>query len=146
MEKNQKKKVISLIIIVITAMAVAIAWLSVALYHTNEALNAAEADIEGMSFVEGKVVENKTGGVVTASLKGWSYFKDDTFITASKPVPTGTIEGIFCSLHNAGLMEACKGDLVKLKFSKQVTVKSGTSSEKTYYLVGNYYISDAKVG
>ena len=42
----------------------AVVVLSVLLSNTKQSLKAAEADIEGMSFVEGKVVEDTFGGGV----------------------------------------------------------------------------------
>lgn len=140
-----KKKKVFLVVSIIV-MLTTIIGLSVALYHTTTSLKATQADLAGMSFKQGDVVESKSGGIVTVSLKNWSYFRNDDFITSSKPVPEGTLEGIFCSLHTGGHVDSFNGNLAKLKFSKQVTVKSGTSSEKTYYLVGNYYIADTNVG
>ena len=136
------KNIIVAILLVISLFA--IVGLSVILHNTNTSLEAAQADIDGMSFVEGKVIENKNGGIVTASLKSWSYYQDDTFITESKTLPEGNLNSIFCSLHSKDLVYGLNKDLVKLKFSKKITVSSGETS-KTYFLVGNYYISSTSI-
>lgn len=134
------KKFIAVILAV--ALVATIGGISWNLYHTKEALAAAEADIAGMSFTEGKVIEGSKGtGIVTVSLNTWLYFEDDSFITSPKPAGL-SLNAIFCNLHNSGLVDSFNGNLAKLKYTKQITVKG--SSEKTYYLVGDYYVSAAQ--
>ena len=126
-------------VFIIIAMIAAIAILSVSLYNSNENLDAAKADIEGMSFVEGKVIEGTSGGVVTVSLKKAVYFDSDDFITENKA--TGKpVEDIFCNLHKSNLIMGFDNNLAKVLYSKQIVVKEG-GTEKTYYRVGDYYIA-----
>lgn len=127
-------------ILLVLALVATIGGLSVSLYNTKTSLSAAEADIAGMSFTEGDVIESsKNGGIVTASLNSWVYFEDDQFITVNKPVGT-SLKSIFYQLYNKDLVYAFKGDLVKLKYTKQVILKNG-NSEKVFFLVGDYYVS-----
>ena len=126
-------------VIIPIIMVVAIVLLSVSLYHTSTALKAAEADIAGMTFTEGKVVESGSGGVVTVSLKKAVYYESDDFITENKAIGK-PLEDVFCSLHTRGYILGFDNSLAKVVYSKQLIVKeSGT--EKCYYLVGDYYIA-----
>ncbi len=113
--------------------------LALQLSNTKKELAAARLDLEGMSFTEGQVVHGKTGGIVTGSVKTWTYFKDDSFITdpqtAGKPV-----EEVFCQLHKSDLITSFSGNLFKAKYTKEIIVKVG-ETEKSYYLVGDYYIT-----
>ena len=131
------KKFFKVIIPII--MVVAIALLSVSLYHTKAELKATKADIESMSFVEGKVVESDSGGVVTVSLKKSVCYESDDFITESKAAGK-PLEEIFCTLHTRGYVMGFDNNLAKVVYSKQVVVKEG-GTEKCYYLVGGYYIA-----
>ena len=114
-------------------------FLAVKLNSTQNQLKSTKLDLQGMTFTEGKVVEGKTGGIVTGSVKTWTYFKDDSFITdpktAGKPV-----EEIFCNLHKNDLIDSFSGNLFKAKYTKEIIVKVG-ETEKSYYLVGDYYIT-----
>jgi len=136
-----KKTGIVITSVIVIVMAIAIVGLSLSLYDSKTQLSAALADIDDMTFSEGKVFETESGGIVTASLKSWIYFQDDSFITAPKEEGT-SINGIFCDLHTTGFVDSMKGDLVKLKYTKQITVTSG-KTQKYYYLVGDYYITFA---
>lgn len=129
--------------IIIVLLIVAVIGLSFGLYYTYEKLASTESDLEGMLFTEGKVIETKTGGIVTASLKSWVYFEDDSFVTSNPKTEGTSINGIFCDLHTTGFVDSMKGDLVKLKYTKQILVKSG-ETEKSYYLIGDYYITFGK--
>lgn len=131
------KKFVKVLIIIIMVAAIAI--LSISLYNTNKSLEAAKADIEGMAFTEGKVIESTSGGVVTVSLKKAVCFESDDFITKNK-ASGKSIEDVFCDLHKTGLVMGFDNNLVKLVFSKQIVVKEG-GSEKCYYLVGDYYVA-----
>lgn len=127
-------------ILVVLALVATIGGLSVSLYNTKTSLSAAEADIDGMTFTEGKVIPaSKGGGIVTASLKSWVYFEDDSFVLLSKPSGM-SIENIFYDLYKSGLIDSFNGNLVKLKYTKEIIVKNG-STEKAYFLVGDYYVS-----
>ena len=131
------KKFFKVIIPII--MVVAIALLSVSLYHTNTALKAAKADIAGMTFTEGNVVESGSGGIVTVSLKKAVYYESDDFITENKALGK-PLEDVFCNLHTRGYILGFDNNLAKIVYSKQVVVKEG-GTEKCYYLVGDYYIA-----
>ena len=126
-------------ILLITAVVV----LSVMLSNTKQSLKAAEADIAGMTFTEGKVIEDTSGGgIVTVSLKKAVYYNNDNFITHKRPV-SNNLEEIFCELHKNGFVKGLNNNLIKLEYTKQIVVKdSGT--EKHYFLVGNYYIAVQK--
>ena len=101
--------------------------LSVLLGQTKNKLKVAKSEIASLSFVEGEeVVESSSEGIVTGSLKSWVFYTDDSFIKAD-------------------LITAFSNDLFKVKYSKKVIVKSGTTSEQTYYMVGGYYIAPAPV-
>ena len=128
-DRHLMKKLFSILVVV--ALIATIGGLSVSLYNTKASLSAAEADIEGMTFTEGKVIEgSKGGGIVTVSLKNWVYFEDDSFVSN----PTGSsLNTIFCELHKNGFVDSFNGNLAKLKYTKKITVRG--SDEKTYYLV-----------
>jgi len=140
MLKFKKGHVIA-IAIVIVAMAVTIAGLATDLHYTKASLDSALADIEGMSFVDGKVVESKVGGIVTASLDKWVYSKGDEVILSPKNYE-GLLGSILFELKEEGLLEGLSGNLVKLKYFKKVSVSSGTSEkEMEVFRVGDYYIT-----
>ena len=137
----KKKKFIRILFSLI--MIGTIVALSVFLFQTKSKLKVAESKIDSLSLVEGEVVENSSGGIVTGSLKSWVFYTDDSFINA--PKMGKSISLIFCELHKADLITAFSNDLFKVKYSKKVIVKSGTASEQTYYMVGGYYIAPAPV-
>ena len=137
----KKKKFIRILFSLI--MIGTIIALSVLLCQTKSKLKEAEAKIDNMSFVVGQVVESSSGGTVTGSLKSWVFYTDDSFINA--PKMGKSISLIFCELHKADLITSFSNDLFKVKYSKKVSVKSGTASEQTYYMVGGYYIAPASV-
>lgn len=137
----KKKKFIRILFSLI--MIGTIVALSVFLFQTKSKLKVAKSKIDSLSFVEGEVVENSSGGIVTGSLKSWVFYTDDSFINA--PKMGKSISLIFCELHKADLITAFSNDLFKVKYSKKVIVKSGTASEQTYYMVGGYYIAPASV-
>ena len=135
-DKMKRKTAVTLLIVFLLAV---IGLLGVALAGTQKQLNAYKLDLEGASFTEGKVVEGKTGGVITASNK-WVYFEDDAFILDTQA--TGkSVDEIFCSLHKNGNITSFSGTLFKAKYTKEIIVKDG-KTEKSYYLVGDYYITD----
>lgn len=137
----KKKKFIRTIFSLILIGAIVV--LSVFLYQTKNKLQTAENKIDSLSFVEGEVVETSSGGIVTGSLKSWVFYTDDSFIDS--PKMGKSISLIFCELHKADLITSFSNDLFKVKYSKKITVQSGTTSERTYYMVGSYYIAPASV-
>lgn len=137
----KKKKFIRMLFSLI--MIVTIVVLSVVLYQTKSKLNVAENKIDALSFVEGEVVTNSYDGIVTASLKSWVFYTDDSFVNT--PKMGKSISLIFCELHKADLITSFSNDLFKVKYSKKITVQTGTTSEITYYMVGSYYIAPASV-
>lgn len=137
----KKKKFIRMLFSLI--MIVTIVVLSVVLYQTKSKLNVAENKIDTLSFVEGEVVTNSYDGIVTASLKSWVFYTDDSFVNT--PKMGKSISLIFCELHKADLITSFSNDLFKVKYSKKITVQTGTTSEITYYMVGSYYIAPASV-
>lgn len=132
-------KKFSKFMLILIAIAL-IAGLSCALYSARTDLSNAKSTISSLTLTEGNVTENKNGGTVTVSLKRSMFFDDDKFITSSNSTGT-SIESIFCSLHKNGFVEAFQGDLVRLKFSRIITVTQKNGTEKKYYLVGDYYIT-----
>lgn len=138
----KKKKFIRILFSLI--MIGTIIALSVLLGQTKNKLKVAKSEIASLSFVEGEeVVESSSEGIVTGSLKSWVFYTDDSFINA--PKMGKSISLIFCELHKADLITTFSNDLFKVKYSKKVIVKSGTTSEQTYYMVGGYYIAPAPV-
>lgn len=137
----KKKKFIRMLFSLI--MIVTIVVLSVVLYQTKSNLKVAENKIDALSFVEGEVVTNSYDGIVTASLKSWVFYTDDSFVNT--PKMGKPISLIFCELHKADLITSFSNDLFKVKYSKKITVETGTTSEITYYMVGSYYIAPASV-
>ena len=65
MKKATKTSVTLLIVLLVVVTGL----LGVALAGTKKQLKAYKLDLEGMSFTEGQVVEGKTGGIVTGSVK-----------------------------------------------------------------------------
>lgn len=137
----KKKKFIRMLFSLI--MIVTIVVLSMVLYQTKSKLKVAENKIDALSFVEGEVVTNSYDGIVTASLKSWVFYTDDSFVNT--PKMGKSISLIFCELHKADLIASFSNDLFKVKYSKKITVQTGTTSEITYYMVGSYYIAPASV-
>lgn len=111
----KKKKFIRILFSLI--MIGTIVALSVFLFQTKSKLKVAESKIDSLSFVEGEVVENSSGGIVTGSLKSWVFYTDDSFINA--PKMGKSISLIFCELHKADLITAFSNDLFKVKYSKK---------------------------
>ena len=80
---NMKKKKFIRILFSLIMIGTIVA-LSVFLFQTKSKLKVAESKIDSLSFVEGEVVENSSGGIVTGSIKSWVFYTDDSFINAPK--------------------------------------------------------------
>lgn len=134
MEVKQKSKngkiIITLAVIAVIGIIATLVW---GLFRMN-------GEIQALSFVEGRAVDNPNGkgGIVTVS-KNWIVYEDDSFIKDSS-VEKSTVEEIYCDLHQSNLMEASQKDLLKLSYSKTITIQENGNS-RIFYLVGGYYVT-----
>lgn len=109
--------------------------LGIAFYYVTKTLTTANETIEKLTFSEGKVDYNESGGTVIASLEDWVYFEDDSFVSQENPGGK-LVSLIFTDLYGAGKIngfdtsEANKS-LVKISFSKVIFVKSGIATESS---------------
>jgi len=128
MKKNKKVRaaLITSLIVLTVAGLIWGAWSYYSLYRD-------------FTFSEGTLYEDEAGGGLITVALNWKYFRDDSFLMDNEK--TGEpLQEIFCDLHKSSLVDSFKGSLCKVKYTKQITVIYN-NTEKTYYLVGDYYIT-----
>lgn len=100
------------------------------------ALGKSWSELADRSFEEGNV--NGSSKVVTVS-NDWLVFDTDDFLT-NPGAESRSFSNIYYELYQNGLVKASEGDLSKIYFEKQISVKEdGTSAD--FFVVGGYYIT-----